>query len=82
VFFTALDKTNCPVDSCVLSEVATCGTPIATGGNVAIGSNPTWAITAKQSVSAGYTNPRLCLRCSIGVNNFDWKDKANAGTGW
>ena len=46
VFFTALDKTNCPVDSCVLSDIASCGTPLASGGNVAIGSSP-WAITAK-----------------------------------
>jgi len=80
VFFTALDKTNFPVDSCVLSNIASCGTPLATGGNVAIGSSP-WAITAKRTIIAGYTSD-VCIRCSIGSNTFDWKGKTNAGSGW
>ena len=80
VFFTALDKTDCPVDSCVLSDIASCGTPLASGGNVAIGSS-SWAITAKKTVTAGYTS-NVCIRCSIGAHTFDWKGKTNAGSGW
>ena len=46
-FFNALDKTDCPVDKCVLSEISSCGTPIATGGNVEIGNANLYAIKAK-----------------------------------
>ena len=79
-FFTAGDKTNCPVTSCVLSDIASCGTSLATGGNVAIGSEP-WAIRANQDVTAGYTS-KVCVQCSIGAHTFDWKGKTNAGSGW
>jgi len=80
VFFTAGDTTNCPVTSCVLSDIASCGTPLATGGNVAIGPDP-WVITAKQAVTAGYTST-VCVRCSIGAHTFDWKGADNPNGGW
>ena len=80
VFFTAGDKTNCPVTSCVLSDIRSCGTPLEKGGNVAIGSDP-WAITAKQDNTTGYTST-VCVQCSIGAHTFDWKGKTNAGSGW
>ena len=79
VFFTAGDTTNCPVTSCVLSDIASCGTPLATGGNVAIGSDP-WAITAKQDNTAGYTTT-VCVQCTIGAHTFDWKGR-NPSDGW
>ena len=79
VFFTALDKTNCPVTSCVLSDIASCGTPL-TGGNVVIGSDP-WAITAKQDNTAGYTS-LVCVQCTIRGHTFDWKGADNPNDGW
>ena len=45
-FFTASDKTNCPVTSCVLSDISSCGTSLNSGSNLSIGSSP-WAISAK-----------------------------------
>jgi hypothetical protein len=76
VFFTALDTTNCPVTSCMLSQAGHCG--VSHSGNVNIESNP-WAITAKQATTAGYTWT-MCVQCSIGAHTFDWD--GNSGAGW
>jgi len=80
VFFTALDKISCPVSSCVLSDISSCGTPLA-GTNTVIGPSDPWTITTKQGVSSGYTS-LVCIRCYIGTHTFDWKGKTNPNSGW
>ena len=68
--------------SCVLSDATSCGGSL-TGSNIAIGSSPNWAITAKQSVPAGYIS-KVCIRCIIGTHVFDWDGRSSypSSIGW
>ena len=61
--FANADSTNCVVDSCILMNSA-CSSPLPTSTNFYIASSSPWAITAKQSIQAGWTQISFCFKCT------------------
>ena len=79
VFFTALDTTECPVTSCVISERNSAGTAI-TSTKVRSGSAIGSVEVNPENLSGN--SEFLSIVCLIGTHQFQWNGKTDTAAGF
>ena len=81
MFFTAVDKTSCPVNKCEVKVFKDGACSNDDTVKVTMGSSSPWAIEMVQNNKAGWTET-VCIKCSANSAGTYTDYNGKGGAGW